>query len=61
MSAHTDSLLKVSDAAEKLNVSHATVRRLAARGSLRPVRLSARLLRFTPQEVERLVNAPKGE
>jgi len=49
------SMLKLEDVASMLNVSTRTVRRLAVRGILHPLAISARCLRFRRSDVERYI------
>ena len=48
-------LLTAADVAETLAVSPDTVLRLARRGKLAAVRIGPRLVRFTPDSVERYI------
>jgi excisionase family DNA binding protein len=48
-------LLTIQQVAERLNVSRWSAYRLVREGALRPVRLSPKRLRFTPEAVEEAV------
>lgn len=48
-------LLTTTETARALAVSPQTVRRLVARGELRPVRLGERLIRFRAEEIQKIL------
>jgi excisionase family DNA binding protein len=49
---HSESLLRVPEVAERLNVAPKTVYKYVATGGLPCIRLQNRTLRFSPQQVQ---------
>jgi predicted DNA-binding transcriptional regulator AlpA len=42
---------------EKLGVSHDTVKRMEARGQLKPIRLNSRMIRYRVSDIDRMLQA----
>mgnify|MGYP002078601524 FL=1 len=51
----SDQLLRLSEVADRLQVSRSTVRRIVKEGRLRTVRVSPRSVRVRPQDLEAFI------